>query len=154
MNVTPFGAKSPTDTVVGVSADANGNINTKKKWENNAISLEFVSETPLTTVAAYSMKTIDLSDAACVSIRIKNTMNIACDLVFYNDSNSVGTTNVRLYDSEGNLIKHNIPSGGKIMIITPDDIPQLAWLNTLSVGISIAEVPSSGTVAVSAVIKR
>lgn len=154
MNVTPFGAKSPTDTVVGVSADANGNINTKKKWENNAIPLEFVSETPLTTVAAYNMKTIDLSDAACVSLRIKNTMNIACDLVFYNDSNSVATTNVRLYDSDGNWIKRNIPSGGKTMIITPDDIPQLAWLNTLSVGISISEVPSSGTVAVSAVIKR
>lgn len=154
MNVTPFGAKSPTDTVVGVSADSNGNINTKKKWENDAVTLEFVSDTPLTTVATYSMKVVDLSDAAGVSLRIKNTMNIACDLVFYNDVNGVGSNNIRLYNSEGDWIRLSIPSGGKTMMITPDDIPQLAWLNALSVGISITEIPSSGTVAVAAVIKR
>ena len=148
MNVTPFGAKSPTETVVGVSADANGNLNTKKVWNNEVIKICDVS-TP-TSSGGYC-DNVDLSNAGAVSLRVRNSTDQDITLVLYVDFVS---SHYRMKDATGADIAIVIPANTLNVMITPDDIPQLQWINKLSLGYLPDADATSGSIVIYAVIKR
>lgn len=149
MNVTPFGAKSPTSTVVGVAANANGNLLTSKKWENEIV--EIYSKLPdktRTTTTRY-----DIGDAAAVSLRFTNTTNNSFTIYFYADQ--VTSSDFLLYDINGNPVSYKIvKSVTRTQILTPEDAPILQWLKNIKLRVDFDEVPKSGNLKIEVVIKR
>ena len=148
MNVTPFGAKSPASTVVGVAATAEGNLVTAKKWQNESVDI-FTSAENLTT-SFVGGNVIDLSDAASVSLLIRNDNSVGLTIKIY-----APNTNYRLNDAYGSEYGIHV-SNKKMTMITPDDLPILQWLPQLKIAIALDEAISGtpSTFTVRAIIKR
>lgn len=148
MNVTPFGAKSPASTVVGVAANADGNLITQKKWMNDSTDV-FTSAEGLSTSFALG-SVIDLSDAASVSLLIRNDNSVGFTIKIY-----APNTNYRLNDAYGSEYGIHV-SSKRMTMITPDDLPILQWLPQLKIAIALDEAISGtpSTFTVKAIIKR
>lgn len=150
MKVTPFGAKSPTSTVVGVAANADGNLVTAKKWENNVIR---VCDEEVTGVESFQTDLIDVSDAAAVSLRFSNTSDQSFMITFYSDQYPNNT--YQLYDYNGNKVQCKIiKSSSRTQILTPDDLPVLQWLKSIRMRVAFDAAPASGSLIIDLVAKR
>ena len=158
MNVTPFGAKSPSDTVVGVAADADGKLKTKKAWENDLITIFDTAAQgqglPVSTSTIWTEQ-IDVSDAGAISLRIRQSTDTSYVVEFGTDTSKTSYA-LRELESETNSIRINIPasSNTKYYIVTPDDVPILAWIRKIRLAITPAEVPTTGNLAIWVVAKR
>lgn len=149
MNVTPFGAKSPSSTVVGVAANADGNLVTEKKWQNEQASI-FTSAESLSTSGFIVGTVVDVSDAAAVSLLIRNDNGVGFTIKVYAPS-----TNYRLNDAYGSEYGIHV-SEKRMTMITPDDLPVLQWLPELRIGVKL-DSNIEGTVdtfSIKAIIKR
>lgn len=155
MNVTPFGAKSPTETVVGVSADANGNINTKKVWNNDAELIYEMQTTPTGTSTIWTTP-VDISDCGAVSLRVSNGMDVACDIRIGTDVKTDAASNYHynLRHPDGSTNSITVPASTYYMAITPDDEPFLKWINRLGIALVPASTPTTGVVRIWLVRKR
>ena len=148
MNVTPFGAKSPTNTVVGVSADSNGNIITKKIWEN-PVSTIFTGV--YNDTESHTQDSVDVSDCALFSLRIANQTSSEVTFTFRSD---VTANDVPLKNADGQDYSITVPADKRFMMITPDDYPFLQWIRSLRLGIKFNTAVSSGTLTVYLVKKK
>ena len=148
MNVIPFGAKSPTNTVVGVSADSNGNIITKKNWEN-PVSVIFTGV--YNDTVSHTQDGVDVSDCALFSLRIANQTSSEVTLTFRSD---VTSNDVTLKDVNGQDYFITVPADKRFMMITPDDYPFLQWIRNLRLSIKFNTAASSGTLTVYLVKKK
>ena len=148
MNVTPFGAKSPTDTVVGVSADSNGNIITKKIWEN-PVSTIFTGA--YNDTLPHIQDAIDVSDCALFSLRIANQTSSEVTFTFKSD---VTYNDISLKNADGQDYSITVPADKRFMMITPDDYPFLQWIRNLRLSIKFNTAVSSGTLTVYLVKKK
>ena len=154
MNVTPIGAKSSNNTVVGVAADASGNLTTKKVWNNDVELIYEMSSTPSGTSTIW-VDPVDLSDCGAVSLRISNGMDVNFTLYFGSDIPNDGTAgHYALKDIEGTDHTLTIPASTNRIVLTPDDVPLLQWINTLNLAIKPASTPSTGAVKIWLVRKR
>lgn len=142
MNVTPFGAKSPTSTVVGVAADADGNLVTKKVWEN-----------PVTTIFSgtysdtgnHTQEAVDVSDCGLFSLRVANTTDAAVTFTFASD---VTSNDIALKNAGGVDCAISVVANKRFMMLTPDDYPFLQWIRNLRLIVHFETVPSTGSLTV------
>ena len=148
MNVTPFGAKSPTDTVVGVSADSNGNIITKKIWEN---PVSTIFKGSYNDTVNHTQDAVDVSDCALFSLRIENQTSSEVTFTFRSD---VTSNDVALKNADGQDYSITVPADKRFMMITPDDYPYLQWMRKLRLSIAFKTAVSSGTLTVYLVKKK
>ena len=148
MKVTPIGGKTPSSTVVGIATNADGNLVTTKKWENEAVDV-FSDATELST----SFKTgtiVDLSDAASVSLLIRNDNNVGFTMKIY-----APNLNYRLNDAYGSEYGIHV-SQKRMTMVTPDDLPILQWLPQLRLGVALDDAieGTPSTFTIKAIIKR
>lgn len=142
MNVTPFAGKSPSDTVVGVSVDADGKMITKKVWEN-----------PVTTIFSgtyddtenHTQEAVDVSDCGLFSLRVANTTDAAVTFTFASD---VTSNAVALKNAGGVDFAISVVANKRFMMLTPDDYPFLQWIRNLRIIVRFETVPSTGTLTV------
>jgi hypothetical protein len=134
--------------LVGVAANANGNLVTEKKWANESADV-YTSAENLTT-SYVGGNTIDLADAASVSLLIRNDNNVGFTIKIYAPG-----TGYRLNDAYGSEYGIHV-SAKRMTMITPDDLPILQWLPELKIAIALDEAISGtpSTFIVKAIIKR
>lgn len=149
MNVTPFGAKSPSSTVVGVAANADGNLVTEKKWQNEQASI-FTSAENLDASNFRMGEIVDVSDAAAVSLLIRNDNAVGFTIKLYGPG-----TNFRLNDAYGSEYGIHV-SEKKMTMITPDDLPVLQWLPEIRMTVKLDSniEGTADTFWIKAIIKR
>lgn len=147
MSVMKMGGKSDSNTVVGVSVSDDGRVRTEKTWRNDVVLITDV----LPTAAVSALEGLDVSDAAAVSLRFRNTTGLSFSVGFYADHIS---NNYVLFASDGSQISYKIPASANNVIVTPDDMKELQWLKNIRLRIAFSEVPTSGEFKVYAVIKR
>lgn len=147
MNVLPIGGKSPSETVVGFSADANGNLITKKKWDNNIELIYEMDSTPSGTSTIW-LTPVDISDCGAVSIRISNTLDVDVKLYIASDLPDDGTAHYALKDINGDDYLLTIPANKSRIVISPDDVPVLQWLNSLNLAVKPSSTPTTGIVKI------
>lgn len=147
MDVLPFGAKSESNTVVGVAATNDGVIKTVKNWRNDSVNL-FSRQATLNTGTSNIIMTdycgsadggvgVDVSDSAAVSLYIYNQLDLNFRLYAY--APTVGS-NYRLYNAAQEWIYYDVSGGvGKRILITPDDFPTLQWLPILKFGLRLMD---------------
>ena len=153
MNVTPIGAKSPSSTVVGISADATGNLKTIKVWDNELIEVYNMDALPESTATIWT-DNIDVSNAGAVSLRFFSNSDAEYEIQLGND---MFNTKYALRDLQGEYHKIIIPSGSKLtkyIIVTPDELPILQWLTKLHIAIIPKSVPTTGRLRIWAVLKK
>lgn len=157
MNVIPFGAKSPTSTVVGVAANEDGNLVTEKKWKNEVIQIYSSDATPGTS--AINCTEVDLSNVGAVSLRVRTTLDVDINIGLRVD---FLTNTYQMRDAQGDILNVTVEHGtitngtaaAQNVMITPDDFPALQWLAKLRVYFQTTGTATTGTVAIYAVIKR
>lgn len=154
MNVMPIGGKSPSDTLLGVAVDANGNAKTKKVWENNMTLIYEMGDNLPESTATIWLDELDISDCAAVSLRVYTTSDAEYSIGIGTDTSST-TYALRNIDGDGQSVK--IPTGNtksKYISITPDDLPILQWIRKLHLLIVPQSVPTTGNLKIWAVTKK
>lgn len=142
MNVTPFAGKSPSSTVVGVSVDADGNMITKKVWENPVTT---IYEGTYSDTSNHTQDAVDVSDCGLFSLRVANTTNSAVTFTFASDvtSNAVAMKNAGGVDYSISVVANK-----RFIMLTPDDYPFMQWVRNLRLIIKFETVPTTGTLTV------
>ena len=132
MSVIKIAGKSPTNTVKSVSVTADGDIKSIKTWGNDILALRDTTDTPeVSQDASFTvMNEYDISDCGAYSLRIYNTTNVPVIFCFYCDW---AANNLQLRDADGTLIRKTV-GANKVVVITPDDIPQMMWFKKIRVG--------------------
>lgn len=150
MKVTPIGAKSPTATVVGVAANADGNLIAEKKWENKMTTI--YNARPESTERVVTER-ISVDTSAAISLRFANTTEKSFTIGFYTDQ--YPNNDYVLYDYMGNSIKYKIVEAtSRAQILTPEDAPVLQWLRSIKLYIDFAETPTKGSLKIDVITKR
>lgn len=156
MNLIPMGGKTPTSTAAAVAVDASGNLETKKIWETEVISVPTLS--PRSTSGTSTKATvIDCSEWAMVSVRVFNNMvdsdgnNVTVSVMFQVDDTSTATDLIKDVHT-GETMKFNVPRG--FTLLMPDDIPFLKYVKYLKFYIKALTTPVSGGVTFTVFKKR
>jgi len=150
--------------VKGVSVNSDGAIFTTRKI---AVTQIFNSQELRNQSYVRSNTTVDLSGGVFVSLRVLNTLkyvetvegstvttDIPVTLRLYTDGyDSNGTTSSYQYDVSDNGTTVTVPAAGHRVIVTPDDLPVLPYLNLISLGVKATATPNDGSVSVWAVVK-
>jgi hypothetical protein len=136
--------------VVGVAANADGNLLTAKKWENDMVR---ACEQDVTGLSDVSTDWIDVSDAAAVSLRFANTSDKSFTVIFFSDQYT--NSNYRLYDYNGGPVAYRVAkASSRTQILTPDDAPVLQWLRAIKMRIEFEGTPTTGSLIIDIVKKR
>lgn len=149
MRLIPMGGKSASNTAIGVSVDDNGRINTKRIWQNKKITLMNALSIRDTSAHTTVSTVCDCSESAMVSLRFINTLGMAITVTVYDDINSSGTDYMK--DFDGSVLSFNIPEGH--IIVTPDDMPWLKYMNYLKLRVQTSSAPSAGALTIEAYLK-
>lgn len=144
MSVMQIAGKSPSSTAVGVAVTADGEVKTEGV-RTIAGSDDIVIDSNPTTADAIYTNRLDFSGYGVVSLRIYNTTGVALTLKVVQDflTNSGPTAQMR--DSTGAALTMSI-ANKQYVIITPDDLPCLAYLHKPIFGITPESAPSSGNI--------
>lgn len=154
VNVMPIGGKFDNDgdpVVKGIAVDEDGGIISRRSWKNEVIKIldstdPIPSENGTITLDATQ---IDLSNAGAVSLRVRNGLNVAAQIVVCLDYMS---SDVWMCDADGSTIVKTVQAN-KNAIITPDDMPTLQWLAKLRIRVKITGETITGNLKVWAVVK-
>ena len=148
MSALKIAGKNPSGEVTGVLVNADGNLVTAKKWQNEQVEI-LNSEIRSTSKVRATM--LDLSDVAAVSLRIHNTTGKSFVLSF--DTDAYPTHTYVLNDVSGAQIQYPVTSVIH-SILTPDDVHILQWLRYLKVAVKFDTAPTEGSLIIYAVVKR
>lgn len=148
MGVMKIAGKNPSNNVEAVAVSSSGSVITEKKWRNEPVQI--YSGTP-TGTSRISCTQITGGNAGAFSLRVSNNTDKAMNIGLYADYLD---SDYQMRNAAGNIILFSVPANKTLMMITPDDIPQLQWVNALKVYIVFPEAPTnSGTVTIYAVAK-
>lgn len=150
MNVTPVGGKSPDSTLLGISVDNNGNLVTKKSWDNEPIRLYEMTEL-VTTKDTIRPDAISVDDCGAFSLRIYNTTNVSYKIGFYSD---VTSNRYALTDMYDNPHQFEVSSDTDFVTVTPDDMPILNWIRNVRLYILPQGIPTTGSLIIWLVKKK
>lgn len=152
VNVMPIGGKYENDgspIVTGVAVDESGSVISGRKWRNQVVQILEASNPTAGTLRSTS---VDLSDVGAVSLRINNALNVPIELGIYADYYGE-ERNYYMRDADGNVITKTVGANKNCLIITPDDVPVLQWLEHLRLGVKINGDSITGTLSIWAVLK-
>lgn len=149
MKVMPFAGKTNNNKVRGVAVSESGAVQTNRQWTIKETYLFDYVEIRDTEVRTSFDVHCDCSDAAMVSLRISNNLDVNVEFNLCHDL-SAGSTYV-LKDISGNYITFTARPG--MTIVTPDDIPALKYLKYIKLRMVAKTAPTSGGISVIAVAK-
>lgn len=146
------GGKSSNNTAVPFSVDNNGRLNTNHIWEGNMTRV--INEAPRSTDAIIS-DVVDVSKYALVSLRVVNSTDQNVTLRFYTDivDSAVSSTQY-IADKDFQDIGVTIGHGSRSVVLTPDDLQCLSYLNQIKIRASFATAPTTGNLRVYISVKR
>lgn len=147
MSFLKIGGKTAAGTAKGVAVADTGDIVTQKNWNTEITTL--YTKTDNFSSGMVDITEMDISMYAAVSLRIYNSTEQGYTLTFYKEG-----TNVQLRDFSGNRISYEIPYSNAWMIITPNDIDCLQWLNGLHLRYQLNAAAETGTFTIQVVGKR
>lgn len=155
MNVLPVGGKSGSDTLVGLAVSNAGDIYTQKNWSNSVATVYDSDETPAPASTSYAIRctSIDITNAAAVSLRVDNSTDVDIKLGLYRDD-LADNIHQQMRDGNGDLIRYLVKAGKTNVIITPEDWSVLQWLRKLRLIFYVVELPTTGTVKINAIVKK
>lgn len=140
------GGKSPNNTAVGMSVDANGMVNTHHIWEGGFIT---VLGQEIRDADAHYSDVFDVSQYPIVSLRVINSSDQSVTIGFYGDMSE----GPYLSNMDGDVTIF-VGNKNREQIITPDDLPCLPYLNKIKIRVKYDTAPTTGSLTIYIAYKR
>ena len=133
--------------VKGFSANNDGAVYTTRK---TVITKFFTNEQIRDDVNHRPDIVADVSESVFVSFRVQNSLNKSITMRLYNDMYETPTaSSTYLKDAYGNSVTFTIPADfAGTLVVTPDDLPLLPYLQFIHIGLKCDQAPTSGKVSV------
>ena len=151
--VLKVAGKDPNGAVKAIAVDADGKDKVTRFWDSTVHVLvdngQIREDSPVISTASNSL---DLSEYGFVSLRVLNSHDAEVSVMLYEDTAPAGDSWMRRLD--GSSITFSVPANSLLIIITPDDIPELNYIKYLKLRISAKTTPTQGSITVEAITKR
>lgn len=143
-------AKTPSNTWAGFNLDNKGQLKTTKDF---SITIETImnGESIRDTSAHDATTALNISEYAYTSMRIENSLDSVLTIYFRNDR-TTGSTSY-LIRPDGSYMSISIPSKATV-IVTPNDLPELPYLNLLRPIVVCSTTPTEGTLSIRVICKK
>ena len=151
MSLLKMGGKAPDGKAKAVGVDANGNLNVTRQWAADVITVLPTTEIRDTNAISTISNAVDVRNYGFVSLRIVNTLGVPVKIMFYADINAASDLWMSRLDKS--YITAMIPATDCV-ILTPEDIPELNYLQYIKLRITPQEIPTKGSLAIHAIAKR
>lgn len=138
--------RTANGTAVPMLADTSGNISTTRVWKRAWVSVIEPTQVRDTNNVE---GTLDLRDVSMCSLRITNRLGVPVSIRFKTDINT--TNGYELVDTDGASIIITVQPTNNYVIITPEDLPLLNYVQYLRVVAKASSAPESGGLEVCAV---
>lgn len=151
-DIMKIGGKTPSNTVAGVSVDADGKINTNRTWNTDIIQL--FSDTVSDTNEKRTTN-IDCSNYPIISLRITNRTGVPITITplvdLYNNDNGYA-----LLDKDGGSLSLDIPATNSFITILPTEVSWLNYVKYLRLKFVATDTPTASepTVGIYAVVRK
>lgn len=144
-------------TVKGVAVESDGRQITTKTWAMDKVTVIESGDISTSSQITNAGSVPDISGYGLISLRVEYKMpGASVTIGFYSDLSD--DTSVYLYegtDASSPTISLPATDSKKVVILTPDDIPFLPYLNYLHVRVTPSDTPTStGLVNIYAMCKR
>ena len=151
MSIMQIGGKND-NLAIPVAVNSDGSVFTEREWIASPVNVldGYALRDANTHYTMTEGTFVDLKPFGLVSLRIVNSTDKDITFALLYDLNKNSTTYLR--DVDGNNIKI-VAKSGKSMIITPNDMPVLNYIDYLKFNFSAAEAPTSGVITVIAYVK-
>ncbi len=128
-------------TAVPMSADADGNIGTTRKWKKEWITLQTAME--IRDTSDHHLTAYDVSDIPVFSLRIINRLGVPVTIWLRSDVNT--SNGYALIDKDGVTQRVTLAPNNSYITITPDDWPILSYIRYLRITVTAQSAPTEGT---------
>lgn len=154
MSFLKIGGKTDMNVAQPVRVKANGDIINSHEWEAENLTIYNATHTDTTVARVGFDGSISLASYGLISLRIRNKTGAPAHFVMYSDSTDTGST--PLVDFDNSPIVFDVPASDNDMVITPQDIPALAYLRILKFSVACTATPTveNGIIRVWVVKKR
>jgi len=144
MSVMQIAGKSPENTAKGIAVTTDGKVKTEGTRKISGNSEVVINANPTTADAIYTER-LDFSQYGVVSLRIYNLTGVGLTLKVVQDfAVSTGLT-AQMRDASGAAITMSV-ANSQYVIITPDDLPCLAYLHKPIFAIIPDSAPTQGNI--------
>lgn len=127
-------------TAVPMKASTNGDISTTRTWQKTWETLQTSLE--IRDTSEHNLTAVDVRGIPTYSIRILNRLGVPITLSFLTDVNSLNGYSLANVDGTSKSI--TIAPTNNYVIITPEDLPFLNYIQYLRISVKASSAPSSG----------
>ena len=137
MDIMRVGGKGTDNLAHAISTNPDGQVISQRQWKCTT-SLNIVSVNFMTgeTGNKPAIGIAKIGEYAVASLRVTNSTNTQITATFYADRNKSDSS--LAIDPEGNLITFTLPASTRVLVITPDDLPILHYLDWLNLRLTPA----------------
>lgn len=128
-------------TAVPMLADNSGNIGTTRAWKRKWVTIEENIE--IRDTNGHNLTALDVRDISMVSLRILNRLGVPVTISFLTDVNTANGYGLMDADSSPKNSVTISPLNGYV-ILTPEDIPLLNYVQYIRISVKAQSVPESG----------
>lgn len=133
-------SRKPNGTAAPVSADANGRVIVNRSWQKVWETIDEGME--IRDTSEHDCTAVDLRDVPMFSLRILNRLGVPVTISFKTDVNTLN--GYSLANKDAQTMSITVQSTGSYVVITPDDLPELRYLQYLRMVVSASSAPESG----------
>lgn len=126
---------------VPMKASTDGDISTTRVWKRSWQTIQTALE--IRDTATHNLPAVDVRDVPTFSIRITNRLGVPVTIAFLTDVNT--SNGYSLYNMDQTPKTVTVSPGNGYVIITPEDMPILNYVQYLRLQVKASSAPSSGT---------
>lgn len=142
-------AKTPSNTWAGFNLDNNGQLKTTKNFGTTIETI--MNGESIRDTSTHDATALNISEYAYTSIRFENSLDSVLTIYFRNDR-TTGSSSY-LIRPDGSYMSISIPSKSTV-IVTPNDLPELPYLNLLRPISVCSTTPTEGTLSIRVICKK
>lgn len=125
---------------VPMKASADGDISTTRTWKKSWYSI--VTNLEIRDTNDHKLDAVDVRDTPTFSLRIINRLGVPVTIIFLTDINTTNGYALNNMDQTSKSI--TVSPGNGYVIVTPEDLPFLNYVQYVRLQVKASIAPSSG----------
>lgn len=132
--------RTSAGVAVPMKASADGDISTTRTWEKSW--QEIVTNLEIRDTSSHVLDAVDVRDIPTFSLRILNRLGVPVTIRFMSDINT--TNGYMLTNMDQTTKAITISPGYDYVIVTPEDLPFLNYVQYVRMRVTASATPESG----------
>lgn len=132
--------RTPAGVAVPMKASADGDISTTRTWKKSW--QQIVTALEIRDTNGHDLDAVDVRDIPTFSLRIINRLGVPVTIMFLSDVNT--TNGYALHNMDQTSKSITVSPGNGYVIITPEDLPFLNYVQYVRLQVKASTAPASG----------